>query len=200
MESVVIRIAQLLLLMAAGALWAASRLPWVAVGSADGLGQPKTTTLNGATWSTALLPLAVLLLAAALAALAVRGWAMRAVAILLAVVSFALGYLGITLITMPDVGPRGASLAGVEVVNLVSSERHLTGAVITLCSAVAVLAAAVLLMRSAVSGLGAKAVAKYTAPGAPRTGDSNVLSERGMWDALDEGEDPTIGRSDGEGR
>ena len=194
-----IRIAQLLLLAAAVALWVASRLPWVAVGSADGLGQPKTTTLNGATWSTALLPLAVLLLAAALAALAVRGWAMRAVAILLAVVSFALGYLGITLITMPDVGPRGAELAGVEVINLVSSERHLTGAVITLVSAAAVLVAAVLLMRSAVTAH----VGKYTAPGTPRPAgshESNELSERGMWDALDEGEDPTVSRSDLEGR
>lgn len=195
-----IRIAQLLLLAAAGALWAASRLPWVAVGSADGLGQPKTTTLNGATWSTALLPLAVLLLAAALAALAVRGWAMRAVAILLAVASFALGYLGITLITMPDVGPRGAALAGVEVVNLVSSERHLAGAVITLVSAAAVLVAAVLMMRSAVTAHGGKVVAKYTAPGTLRPAGSQELSARGMWDALDEGEDPTVSRSEFEGR
>ena len=146
-----IRIAQGLLVIAAGALWVASRLPWVAVGSADGLGPAKITTLNGAAWSTALLPLAVLILAAALAALAVRGWAMRLVAVLLAVVSFGLGYLGITLITMRDVGPRGAALAGVEVANLVSSERHLAGAFVTLGSAVAVLAAAVLLMRSAVS-------------------------------------------------
>ena len=194
-----IRIAQLLLLASAGALWVASRLPWVAVGSADGLGQPKTTALNGATWSTALLPLAVLLLAAALAALAVRGWAMRAVAILLAVVSCALGYLGITLITMPDVGPRGAELAGVEVMDLTSSEHHLTGAVITLVSAAAVLVAAVLLMRSAVTAH----VARYTAPGTPRPAgsqESNELSERGMWDALDEGEDPTVSRSDLEGR
>ncbi len=195
-----IRIAQLLLLAAAGALWAASRLPWVVVGSADGLGQPKTTILNGATWSTALLPLAVLLLAAALAALAVRGWAMRAVAVLLAVVSFALGYLAITLITMPDVGPRGAALAGVEVVNLVSSERHRAGAVITLASAAAVLVAAVLLMRSAVTATGAKAAAKYTAPGTPRAAEPDELSERGMWDALDEGADPTVSRSELEGR
>jgi uncharacterized membrane protein (TIGR02234 family) len=146
------------------------------------------------------LPLAVRLLAAALAALAVRGWAMRPLAILLAAASFALGYLGITLITMPDVGPRGAALAGVEVVNLVSSERHLAGAVITLVSAGAVLAAAVLLMRSAATALGGKAVDKYSAPGAPRPAGSEQLSERGMWDALDEGEDPTVGRPDSEGR
>ena len=73
-----IRVAQLLLVVSALGLWVASRLPWVAVRSFDGLGQPKTSTLSGATWSNALLPLAVLLLAAAVAGLAVRGWLLRA--------------------------------------------------------------------------------------------------------------------------
>ncbi|MCV7051452.1 TIGR02234 family membrane protein, partial [Mycobacterium heidelbergense] len=72
-----IRIAQLLLAVAAGALWAASRLPWVVIRSFDGLGQPKEVTLSGASWSTALLPLALLMLAAAVAALAVRGRPLR---------------------------------------------------------------------------------------------------------------------------
>ncbi|MGA7054731.1 MAG: TIGR02234 family membrane protein, partial [Mycobacterium sp.] len=75
-----IRIAQLLLVVAAGALWAASRLPWVVIRSFDGLGPPKEVTLSGATWSTALLPLALLILATAVAALAVRGWRLRALA------------------------------------------------------------------------------------------------------------------------
>ena len=192
-----IRVAQLLLVASALALWAASRLPWVSVGSFDGLGQPKTVTLNGAAWSTALLPLAVLLIAAALAALAVRGWVLRAVAALLAAVSFALGYLGITLLVMPDVGPRGAELAGVEVATLVSSERHPAGAVVTLIAALGVLLAAVALMRSAVSA--AHQVTKYAAAGTARPGSTGE-SERGMWDALDEGRDPTDTRSEKEGR
>jgi len=86
-----IGIAQLLLVVAAAALWTASRLPWVVIRSFDGLGPPKSVTLSGASWSTALLPLAVLQLAAAVAALAVRGWALRALAGLLALVSFAVG-------------------------------------------------------------------------------------------------------------
>src|SRR5262249_6847970 len=77
-------IAQLLLVAAAGALWTASRLPWVAIRSFDGLGPPKVVTLSGASWSTALLPLALLMLAAAVAAVAVRGWPMRLLAGLLA--------------------------------------------------------------------------------------------------------------------
>ena len=42
-----IRIGQLLLVLAALALWVASRLAWVEVRSFDGLGQPKTATLSG---------------------------------------------------------------------------------------------------------------------------------------------------------
>ncbi|MGI9126403.1 MAG: TIGR02234 family membrane protein, partial [Mycobacterium sp.] len=105
-----IRIAQLLLVLAAVALWVASRLTWVQVTSFDELGPPKVLTVTGAGWSTGLLPLALLLLAAALAALAVRGWLLRVVALLMAVACMALGYLGLSLIVMPDVGPRGAEL------------------------------------------------------------------------------------------
>lgn len=189
-----IRLAQLLLVLGAGGLWVASRLIWVSVTTFDGLGHPKTSDLNGAAWSTALLPLAVLLLAAALAALAVRGWLLRAVALLVAVVCFGLGYLGISLIVMPDVGPRGAEVAGVPVADLVGSQRQVSGAMLTILVAVVALAAAVLLMRSAVSS--AHQAAKYAAPGAPA--DALEMSERGMWDALDEGRDPT--GSDIEGR
>ena len=85
-----IRLAQLLLVLAAVGLWIASRLTWVTIRSSDGLGQPKTAALSGATWSNALLPLAVLLLAAAVAGLAVRGWLLRGVAVLIAAVSLAL--------------------------------------------------------------------------------------------------------------
>ena len=60
-----IRLAQLLLLLSAAALWVASRMAWVEVQSFDGLGQPKTTALTGASWSTALVPLAAMLLVAA---------------------------------------------------------------------------------------------------------------------------------------
>lgn len=189
-----IRVGQLLLVVAAIGLWVASRLPWVAVQSSDGLGQPKTSTLNGAAWSNALLPMAVLLLAAAVAGLAVRGWLLRVVAVLLGVVSLALGYLGISLFVMPDVGPRGAELAQISVISLVGSERHYGGAAVTLGAAVCCLAAAVLLMRSASSGR--HTTAKYATPAARRSAaraedGEATMSERGMWDALDEGHDPT---------
>ena len=179
------RIAQLLLVIAAGGLWAASRMRWVSVRSADGLGPPKTVDLMGAAWSNALLPLALLLLAAALAGLAVRGLWLRLVALLAAAGCLVLGYLGLSLFVMPDVGPRGAALAGIPIVTLVESQRHLAGAAVTLGSAFCALVASVLLMRTSAG------------PAHPSTdpvgggSDTPGISERGMWDALDEGRDPT---------
>lgn len=191
-----IRVGQLLLVISAIGLWVASRLPWAAITSSDGLGQPKTSTLNGATWSNALVPMAVLLLAAAVAGLAVHGWGLRVVAVLVAAVSLVLGYLGVSLIVMPDIAPRAAELAQVPVASLVGSERHSLGAVVTLAAAACTLLAAVLMMRSA--GTARQAAAKYAAPGARRAvAKGGEVSERTMWDALDEGHDPTESNTEG---
>ena len=181
-------------MLAAVGLWVASRLPWVVLRSFDGLGQPRTTTLTGATWSTALVPCAVLLLAAAVAALAVRGWPLRLLALLVAAVSAGAGYLAITLWTIPDVALRAVSLVDLPVASLVGSARHYWGAGITLVAAIRTLVAAVLLMRAAVKG--ASRAAKYTSPAQRRAvavedDSSATMSERMMWDALDEGDDPT---------
>jgi uncharacterized membrane protein (TIGR02234 family) len=203
----------LLLVAAAGALWTAARLPWVIVRSFDGLGPPKAVTLSGASWSTALLPLALLMLAAAVAAVAVRGWPMRVLAGLLAAASFAVGYLGISVWALPDVAERGADLAHIPLVSLVGSERHYGGALAAVIAAVCALIAAILLIRAAAAGR--ENTTKYAAPAARRSmarGDGAVpadpaaptagMSERMIWDALDEGRDPTdrpLG-SDTEGR
>jgi uncharacterized membrane protein (TIGR02234 family) len=212
-----IAMAQLLLVVAAGALWTASRLPWVVVRSFDGLGPPKEVPLSGASWSTALLPLALLMLATAVAALAVRGWPLRVLAGLLAAASLAVGYLGISLWVIPDVALRGAELAHISVISLVGSERRYWGAGIAVAAAVCTLIAAVLLMRSASDSRSARESAtKYVAPAARRSNalreDANgamlegpetpEMSERMIWDALDEGRDPTDRprKSDSEGR
>lgn len=185
-----IRAAQLLLLLAAGALWGASRLTWVEVTSFNGLGQPKTSMLSGGSWSTALVPLAVLLLAAAIAALAVRGWPLRLLAILVAVASAGMGYLGIALWVIRDVAVRACHVAGIPVADLVATQRHFAGAVVSVVAAVGTLGAAVLLMRSAAKErVGAARYTRRTEvkPDEPDT----AMSERMLWDALDEGRDPT---------
>ena len=209
-----IGVAQLLLVIAAVGLWAASRLPWVLVRTFDGLGPPKEVTLSGASWSTALPPLALLMLATAVAALAVRGWPLRVLAGLLALASLAVGYLGVSLWVIPDVAVRGADLAHVSVVSLVGSERRYWGAGIAVLAALCTLTAAVLLLRSAMSAR--ECATKYASPATRHSNalridaDSAMLeepetpemSERMIWDALDLGRDPTDRprESDTEGR
>ncbi|KAA1249779.1 TIGR02234 family membrane protein [Mycobacterium simiae] len=201
-------VAQLLLVVAAAALWAASRLPWVVIRSFDGLGPPREVTLSGARWSTALLPVAMLLLAAAVAALAVRGWPLRALAALLAITSFAVGYLGVSLWVIPDVAVRGAELAQVLLTTLVGSSRQYWGAGATVAAAVCALIAAALLMRSAsIPGTAQVIASKHDAPTEKAARDKErdtcaEMSERMIWDALDEGRDPTERphESDTEGR
>ncbi|MGB7870267.1 MAG: TIGR02234 family membrane protein [Mycobacterium sp.] len=187
-----IRIAQALLVVAAAGLWAASRLTWVDLRTFDGLGPPKLITLPGAAWSSALVPLALVLLATAVAALAVRGWPLRMLALLVAVASLATGYLAISLWVIPDVAVRGADIAHVPVLTLMGSQRHYPGPAITLATAICTLVAAVLLMRAAASARGT--VTKYLTPAARRAlaqPDEKTMSERMLWDALDEGRDPT---------
>ena len=191
------RVAQLLLVLAAAGLWAASRLTWVQITSFDGLGQPKTADLSGATWSTALIPLALLVLAAAAAALAVRGWPLRALAVLVAAASAGMGYLAISLWVMADDAVRAARLADGPVADLLDTQRHYGGAVVTLVAAVLSLAGAVLLMRSATHRR-AEAARYARRPAAEGATHTAAMSERMIWDALDEGHDPT--NQDNQGR
>jgi uncharacterized membrane protein (TIGR02234 family) len=197
-----VRFAQLLLVLAAIALWVASQLKWVTLRSFDGLGQPRTTTLTGAVWATGLVPVAVLLLAAAVAALAVRGWPLRLLAMGVAATSAATAYLGISQWVIADVSVRAAGLKQLPVASLVGSDRHYAGAAITLVAAVCTLLGAVFLMRAAVKG--SSGHVRYAAPAERRAaairGESGGrMSERMMWDAIDEGHDPTRD-SDNEGR
>lgn len=187
-----LRAAQVLLVVCAAGLWAASRLTWVELNTFDGLGPPKVVTLSGSGWSSALLPLALLMLAAALAALAVRGWALRVLAVVVAVASLATGYLAISTLETPDVAVRGADLARVPLIELVGSKRHYPGPVTTLVAAVGIVVAAVLLMRAAASagGTGTKYLAPAVRRSVARRGDE-APSERTMWDEIDEGRDPT---------
>jgi uncharacterized membrane protein (TIGR02234 family) len=185
----VTRLAQLLLLLSAGALWVASRMVWVEVRSFDGLGQPKTAALNGASWSTALVPLAVLVVAAALAALAVRGWPLRLLAVLVAAASAGMGYLAISLWVVRDVTVRAVHLADVLITDRVSTQRHYGGAIITLVAAVVTLLGAVLLVRSAARAK--SETARYERRVVPSPQEASAPSERAIWDALDEGRDPT---------
>jgi uncharacterized membrane protein (TIGR02234 family) len=189
------RIGQLSLVLAAGALWLASRLTWVTVTSFDGLGQPQTATLAGGKWSTALVPLALMLLAAVLKSTVGPRWQQRLLAVVVGGMSAVMAYLAISQWVVPDVAARAAGLADVPVADLVGAQRHYWGAVVTLIAAVLTLVGAVLIMRAPVKE--ATDDEKYEAPARRReaarrraaAGDD--MSERMIWDALDEGRDPT---------
>jgi uncharacterized membrane protein (TIGR02234 family) len=186
----VIRLAQLLLLLSAVALWVASRMVWVEVQSFDGLGQPKSTALNGASWSTALIALAAMLVSAAVAPIAVRGRRLGLLALIVAGVSAVMAYMAISLWVIRDVAVRAAHLAEVQVSDLVGTQRHYGGAMLTLIAAVGALVGAVLLMRSVAKPR--PEVDRYErrrSAQSPKDGDTT--SERVLWDALDEGRDPT---------
>lgn len=185
-----IRVAQLALLLAAASLWVASRLTWVQISSFDGLGQPRIADLTGADWSTALLPLALLVGAAAVAALAVRGWPLRVLAVLVAAASAGMGYLGVSLWVIVDIAVRAARLAEVPVADLLGTQRHYGGAVATLIAAALTLFGSVLFMRSATRA-GSDA-ARYSLRRPVGTDESTTtMSEPMIWDALDKGSDPT---------
>ncbi len=185
-----IRVAQLVLVLAAAGLWVASRLTWVQVSSFDGLGHPKTADLSGAAWSTALIPLALLALAAAIAALAVRGWPLRVLALLVGAASAGMGYLAISQWVVVDVAVRAAHLAEVPVADLLDTQRHYAGAGVALVAALLSLVGSVLLMRSATGGRSDAARYRRRAAVAP-DGQATAMSERMIWDALDDGSDPT---------
>lgn len=195
------RIGQLSLVLAAGLLWVASRLTWVVVSSFDGLGQPKTAMLTGGAWSTALVPLALMLLAAALKSTVGPTWQLRVLAGVVGAISAVIAYLAISLWVIPDIAVRAAGLADVPVADLVGTQRQYWGAGMTLAAAVLALAAAVLFIRA--PGKDRSHGDKYQAPArrreaAEQQATGSDMSERMMWDALDAGRDPT--GADTEGR
>jgi uncharacterized membrane protein (TIGR02234 family) len=184
------RIGQLLLLVSAAALWGASRMVWVDVQSFDGLGQPKTTALSGGSWAAALTAITYLLAAAAIAPLAVRGWRLRLLAFVVAAMSAVMGYLAIGLWVIRDVGARAAGLAQVPLTELTGTQRHYGGATIALAAAIGTLVGAVLLLRS--SAKPRPETDRFARRGAAQpVQDGAPTSERAIWDALDEGRDPT---------
>jgi uncharacterized membrane protein (TIGR02234 family) len=186
----VIRLAQLLLLLSAVALWVASRMVWVDVQSFDGLGQPKTTVLTGGSCWPALVPLAAILLVAAVAPIAVRGWRLGLLALIVAGISAVMAYMAISLWVIRDVAPRAAHLADVPVADLMGTQRHYGGAILTLVAAIGALVGAVLLMRSVAKPR--PEVDRYERRRSAQSAEDDAdKSERVIWDALDEGSDPT---------
>ena len=84
---------------------------------------------------------------------------------------------------------RASHLAEAPVADLIGTQRHYVGAVITVVAAVVALGCAVLLMRSA--GSERSGADRYARRADKRPEPAGEISERAIWDALDAGSDPT---------
>jgi len=138
-----------LLALAAGALWAASRMTWVTIVSSDGLTTPRTNRLDGGVWFGALTPVALVLLAAVAAVFATRGWLRRLVGVVVAVLAAVAAVPGLALLTHHgEGGSRAATLAELPArarVDVVSV--YAFPATLTVLGAILAFAAGVLLAR-----------------------------------------------------
>ncbi|MEV6064302.1 TIGR02234 family membrane protein [Nocardia asteroides] len=193
-----------LLALAAAGLWASSRMTWVTVHSADGLTEPRTDELVGATWFGALTPLALVLLASIAAVFAVKGGLRQLLGVVIAVVAAVAAVPGFALVMGEGrTAERAGTLAELPVRAVVSSaDVHVAPAILSIVAAVLALAAGVLLTRR--TGQSSQLSGKYDNPVFRRadasaqvskqredTGTAAPLSDRVLWDALDAGTDPT---------
>lgn len=190
-----------MLAVAALCLWGASRMTWVTVTSADGLGEERVTELDGGTWAAATTPLALALLAAIAAAFAVRGWLLRVVGLLVAIVAVIAAIPAIGLLADGASNEKASDIAGFERVatQVTATEVATAPAVLVLIGSMVSLGAAFVLIRkpTATGGLSSKydspavrrdAATKRTATDA----EGEPPTQRMLWDALDAGEDPTL--------
>ncbi|WP_280221108.1 TIGR02234 family membrane protein [Nocardia neocaledoniensis] len=193
-----------LLALAAAGLWASSRMTWVTVHSADGLTEPRTDDLDGATWFGALTPLALVLVAAIAAVFAVKGVLRQLLGVVIAVVAAVAAVPGFALAAGAGrTEERAGTLAELPVRAVVSgADVHLAPAILSIVAAGCALIAGVLLTRR--PGESSQLSGKYDNPVFRRadasaqvskrrdeTGTAAPLSDRVLWDALDAGTDPT---------
>jgi uncharacterized membrane protein (TIGR02234 family) len=215
-----IRTAAILLVLAAAALWGASRLPWATLTAQDGLSPARDFTVHGSDWSPWLTPVAIVLVAAVAATVALKGWALRLTALVVAVIGIVSVLPVISLLTGDDPGAyaaRSIDLAGRYQVASVDTRPWV--AIVVVLGAVLAVSAATVLLRVA---RGATSMSsRYRSPAARRaeleetvfaeraaaerqtpstaattSGDapadaSEQVTERMLWDALDTGADPT---------
>ncbi|MBJ8343138.1 TIGR02234 family membrane protein [Antrihabitans sp. YC2-6] len=201
-------VAALVLAAAAGCAWGSSKLVWVTVASADGLGVDRVDDVAGSAWSAASLPLALVLCAAIAAVFAVRGVLAGVVAVLIAGVGVGVALPAVVLLTSGTTNEHAGRIAELPGRATVTSvDTALVGPAVAIVGGVAAIAAAVLLLARTRSAGGLSA--KYDSPAARRSEavratqeaaeqDSDV-SQRLMWDALDAGVDPTVESEGGRG-
>ncbi|MGW3959817.1 Trp biosynthesis-associated membrane protein [Amycolatopsis sp. NPDC005003] len=162
------------LLLAALALWGASRLTWFAEFRDGGVRGTVLYRETGEQRATALVPLALLALAGVAGLVATGGWARRVLGVVLALAGVAAAWLGVA-------GVRFSGYAdGLPVTQL------LLGRGLAVVAGILLAAGGLAALKGA--GRATRLGAKYAAPATRKTvRDPDVQ----LWDALSGGEDPT---------
>ncbi|MFE3195302.1 TIGR02234 family membrane protein [Nocardia sp. NPDC059240] len=204
--------AVVLLAVAAALLWASSRMNWARIEITSDYGLPRTKDLNGGVWFGALTPLALVFLATIAAVFATHGWWRRAVGVVVAVVAAMSAVPAYALLMHQGTAGRAERLAelhGGDHAGAVTTSA--LPAVVSLAGAVVAFVAGLLLVRQ--SSEAKRMSGKYDNPANrklsaaeqvaahharvrdPGSGSPDAstgqLSGRVLWDALDEGVDPT---------
>lgn len=182
------------LVLAAAALWGASRGTWLTVDWDTPLRGRVTATATGAETEPILVPWALLALAAVAGLLATSGWGRRVVGTLVALAGVWGLLQAVTGLVAPppDAVPVATRQAG----------RVVGVAVQPAWPVLAAVGAALLLAAGAATALRAADLprlgGRYDAPGTPGGRRRPVDHDQAMWEALDEGHDPTApSHSDG---
>ena len=192
----------------AGVLWVSSRLTWINVTASDDKSGESTQPLVGATWSTEIMALSLLLLAGFVASLVLRKTGRRVVGIVCAVAAAAASWAPLGLLAGEPDPARAKSLltSGVATQNSSAPTTLSDWAQVTdlhvnaLGPSLALLGCAVALMGGIVvamrPGEDTPKRNQYETKAARREKLEEDLADapesgRVMWDALDEGIDPT---------
>ncbi|MET8429117.1 TIGR02234 family membrane protein [Nocardia sp. NPDC004860] len=201
-----------LLAVAAALLWGSSRMTWARLEITSDYGLPRHRDLNGGVWFGALTPLALVFLATIAAVFATHGWWRRGVGVVVAVLAAVSAVPAYALLMHKGTADRATRLAELHGGDHAGAVTTSTlPAVVCLAGAVAAFVAGLLLVRQS-SGT-SRMSGKYDSPaarklsaaeqvaahqarvqdhesGTPAAADKQ-LSGRVLWDALDEGVDPT---------
>ncbi|GAA4859925.1 Trp biosynthesis-associated membrane protein [Actinomycetospora straminea] len=175
-----------LLAVAAAVLWGASRLTWVSQ-VVEGVPGPRTGTADGATAEPILVPWALLCLAAVGGLVATAGWGRRVVGTLVAVAGLWAVLRAVTGLVAPatealPIGVRPGDRP-------LPAEAVVGGPLLALVGGLLMLAAGLLTVRWA--AVLPRMGAQYDAPGAGAARPRPADPDRALWEALDEGRDPT---------
>lgn len=179
----------LMLLVAAALLWGASAATWADQRYRTPFSGERTGTLTGGMLRPELVPLALATLAAVAAVLATGGWMRRVVGLLVTLEGALLVWRLLGWLSGPVAAPPvPAAPPGSEPIEQVATGP--LGPALMAAASVALLVTGVLVTVGArrMPAMGAK----YSAPASARRDTRDP--DRRLWDALDEGDDPTDSR------